>query len=117
MDRTQEHIYRHALLHADRLPDAPPDLDAYAEYHTASHLHCLPDPDAASYNHFDTHAYALSYVDIFSDTDTCYTELHLNPIADTHTPPNVYFNLHAYLYSCTHGHAKSLRAMRILNML
>ena len=100
-DGAQKHLYRQALRHADDHPHHHPNLDAHTEPHTATHLHCLPDSNAASHNHSNTHAYSASNLDGVPDAYAYYAECHLDPIADAYTASHAY----AYLDPNAHIHA------------
>ncbi len=96
MDRAKKHVYCHALAHADRLPYADPDLDAYAKQHATPHLHGLPDPDAASHGFPHSHAYSAAHVD---------------GLPDPHAASHAYAYLHAY------GEPSALTFVTISRML
>jgi hypothetical protein len=109
VDRAEEHLYCHALLHSNSLPHSHPNLDAYAEQHAASHLYCFPDSHAASHNNFNTHKNSASYVDSLPDAHPRYTEPHLDFIADAHAA----FHAYPILDSHTHLHAnKNANALK-----
>jgi hypothetical protein len=84
VDRAEEHFYRHAFLHADRLSYAHPDLDAHAQQHAAAHLHGFTDADSASHGIFDTYTYLTAHVDGFSYAHAAsHAHLHIH----THGEP------------------------------
>lgn len=105
MDREKKHVYRHALLHANRFPHAHSYLDAYAEQHTASDLYSFADSNRAPHNYFNTHTYPASYVDGFPNTDPCDTKRYLDSLADAHTASNTRTFLNAH----THRNANALK--------
>ena len=111
MDRTKKHLYRDALLHSNRFAHPHPDLDAHTEQYTAPHLHSLPDPDAASHNNSNTHAYFACHVDSLPYAYACNTESNMDSLADAYTAS------HADLYINTHGKRNTLISAAISHML
>jgi hypothetical protein len=112
-DGAQKHFHRPALRHADDYSHHHPNLDAHTEPHTATHLHCLADSNAASYHHFNTHAYAASYMDGVSNAYTDYTESYLDSFTDAYT----YIDPNAHLHANTNGNPHTLRRVTISHML
>jgi hypothetical protein len=111
MDRAQEHLYCNAFLDDHRVAHAHPDLDTNAEQHTASHLYCLPDPNAAP--HLDRLAHAHAYhpapdMDSLTHAYTGHTASHLDPLANSHAA--AYTHSHANIDSNKHSHGNTLKA-------
>jgi hypothetical protein len=113
VDRAQKYLHRHAFLHTYGFPYSRPNLDTDAEQHAAPHLYGFADSNLAPHNNFNTHAYYASYVDGFPNPDTCYSELHLDSLADAHTAPDT----HPYIDSNTNCDANSLRSVCFSHML
>jgi hypothetical protein len=113
VDRAKKYFHRHAFLDADSLPYSHPHLDTHAQQYAASHLYGFADSNLAPHNNFNTHAYYASYVDDFPNPDTCYSELHLDSLADAHTAPDT----HPYIGSNTYRDANPLRSVCFSHML
>lgn len=105
VDRAKEHFYRHAVLHANRLPHPQTDLDAYAEPHAPPNLYRLPHPHAASDDHPPAHTHSDSHMDFLAHAHTGHAladpDRLSHPYTESHSDSLTYSHNHAHTHSHT----------------